>query len=407
MAKHYKYGGSTAARTGRCTGWVALSKWFPRQPETEYTAMGTLGHTACEMLWKNPDIDEDDLLDLTYSADNVSVSMTEEFLNSKVYPAYDALLDLLDKYDDEADPLVVHPELTFEYDELTGGTGDIVAINQTHLIMADYKFGDGKMVSAENNEQALFYMWCLLYDRLHKLIDKYPHVTTMVIAIIQPSDRKQSILETFELTREDVEQFGVYMDAAIDKAEEACAIPVDNLTVATGVNSPLLPYLETGDHCTFCPAAALCPRKLCKAEEALRIDVVADTAPELLAEALELASEVEKWASAVFKFAHEQQENGVHIPGWKRVAKRPTTNWIDENEALKWLTRNLGATVAKRVQPITVAQAKKEAKKAGKELDFNKYTVTKSSGTNIVREDDKRAALPSARALEVALAKIK
>lgn len=401
MTKHYRWGGSTAKRTLACPGWRALSNFFPTPKESEYAADGTICHTACETLYDNPEIQDEALLKISHG----DRRLTKDLIDNKVVPAFDAMLDVLDEYQVEDH---VYPERTMQVDEYVGGTGDIIAINKFEdtLLVLDYKFGDGVMVNAENNDQALFYVWCFLEDQLERLYThKFPHLEKVVCGIIQPSDRRENIVDLWETTVDYVFEWGDKMNDAIDRGEAALdlAFDIPNLTAACSAESPLIPYLATGDHCKFCPGAALCPAKQAKVHEALRIDVKDSKGPEQVAKALDLAEQLDKWLHEVKAFAHAQDEAGVHIPGWKRVAKRATRKWIDDSVAEKWLKRNLGAKIAMVSKPLTPAQAEKEAKKLKKDLDFSKYVTSQSPGTDLVRESDKRPAVPSVKALEAAL----
>lgn len=402
MTVHFKYGGSTAKRTLNCAGWIALSSFFPKPKAGPAADIGTLCHEACEKLWLDPDISDSALMALEYNGQK----MTQDLLDNKVIPAYNVLCELVDEYEIED---LAFPELTVNYDDEIGGTGDFVGVGKYEdiMIMADYKFGDGNIVDAADNDQMNFYSWCAIQDERHQFYHKYPHINQVVFAIIQPSHRKDEIKDVWVTSQEDVLAWGEKFLDAVDKSEAAIEI-ADSLKMddAIAADSKLLPYLCAGDHCKFCPAAALCPVKTGKALQASRIDASPENlkTAENLSEIVDLADELEQWCKDVKSFAFDQISAGVDITGWKRVAKRATRNWKDPDEALKYLKRQLGATNAVKTTPITPAQAEKEAKKQDKKLNLEKYTIKQSSGDVLVKASDKRPAILSVESLEATLA---
>lgn len=383
MGYHYQYGGSTAKRTLNCPGWKALTATLPEQDtSSSYADEGTVCHEACEKLGLNEDLAYEDLLNLNIKCNDAV--LTEDLLEDKVIPAFEAYEDLLDEFKLE----FTEAELQVEHDESTGGTVDLVAWTDDVLFIGDYKFGDGNMVYAEHNEQMMFYAWCLLTD--DKLKD-IPRPEKILLSIIQPSDRRDEITDVWETSYDEIIDFGASFIGA--RRIAAQSNPGENL--------------HSGDHCKFCPAAAVCPQKTGQAAAALRIDTGDhDELQERLVEALELAEQLTPWIKEVFAFAEHQDELGVKIAGWKRVDKRATRKWIDEEAAEKYLKRTLKAANAMKSKVISPAESEKVAKKLGVTINIDKFVVKKSSGTTLVRESDKRPAVLSEKAIAESLKSI-
>jgi len=348
-------------------------------------------HTCCEIL-ENEGIEYDELLErgVTYEG----ISLTEDLLEQKVIPAMEALEDFVD---DNGLTTIITEEL-IEYSELIGGTPDILGYSDTLIACADYKFGDGLMVYADDNDQMYFCVWVALDSNIFDSVELFPD-TPVKFAIIQPSDKRKETLDVWETTVEKVDDFGERFLAAVKIAE--ASRPGENLC--------------DGDWCTFCPAAAVCPQKGLKARTALALidtkqlkakdtDIVIPVLE--LSEALKLAKQLEPWIKDVRSFAYEQLEAGADVPDWKLVPKKATRKWIDPNATAEYLKRKLTAKVAMKSEVISPAQAEKAAKKLGVKLRMKDRTNSKSSGTTLVPASDKREAVLSQKAISETLKQI-
>jgi len=245
------------------------------------------------------------------------------------------------------------------------------------LLVGDYKSGDGVMVGAEENKQGMFYAAAALEDFPR---EKIAAIEKVVIAIVQPSDRKPEIKDVWETTVPDLMAFKADVFNAVDKAEEDDLEPV------------------AGSHCQFCPAQPTCPVKTGLVQQAQRLPV-ADIKLEQIGEVLAVAGELESWLKAVKAFAHEQATLGVPIKGFKLVDKQARRTWNDPAEITRKVRKmrrilNSEAFEEKLKSP---AQLEKVCKEKGiKFTEFAPYISMVSSGTTLVPESDKRQpALPS------------
>jgi hypothetical protein len=158
-------------------------------------------------------------------------------------------------------------------------------------------------------------------------------------------------------------------------------------------NAPKPIYAE-GSHCRWCRAKPKCPQLLKKA-----VDAVQHKPTEMdvthLADAMELAKTMEHWCKEVFAHAKDLMDEGTHIPGYKLVEGRKTRNWVDEEEIEKFLRAK--KILVREMFPakiVSPAQAEKVMKKHNKDPKvLADFIISKSSGTSIAPEDDKRPAI--------------
>lgn len=375
--KHSKYGGSTMARTIGCPAWQELSKDIPRAEAGPHADEGTMLHNCMELIYDDDNVTIGNIIQNSSRCKHNDAELTLELYKEKLVPAYEAmekLLDELDIDDYEVEPFVeLIPDVNEEgepEDASAGGSIDFLGVSADGktVLVADYKFGYHQ-VNAENNKQGLFYALCAALDPATQHF--FEEAETVVIAIVQPNDQGE-VVDDWEFDIDLLDDFEQEVYDAIDKAE-------------AGKGQPCV-----GSWCKYCPAEALCPAKTGSARAALRLDV---EQTDQLAEALTLVGDIEDWAKAVRKMAHEQLELGTDVPGWKLVAKRATRKWTDESKVLGMVKklRKIKVDEATTVKLATPAALEKLCK--SHEVDFEKFTdyiESVSSGTTIAPESDKR-----------------
>ncbi|MEO2140679.1 MAG: DUF2800 domain-containing protein [bacterium] len=298
--KHLTYGGSSAARTEKCPGWIEQSKDIPRHPVGQAAIDGSMHHEVQQKVQeqgKNPA----DFLGLVYEeGDGRTVQFKDEHLDMA-----DALFahteDILDKY--EIEDIMVEPFVQLVPD-LAGGSIDLLGISKdkTLALFLDYKTGRHG-VKPKENSQCFMYAASAMTDPLTKhLFDK---VKTIIFVIVQPPCGKQA--SQWKTTPARVRKWEKKFKQAMDSRE-----------------------IHPGGHCQYCPAAPTCATK--------RADVVAAMAhggrgrADLQASA-DMVAQVEDWVKSVKQELYFQLGEGTAIKGWKivdRVAKR---KWINEGIA--------------------------------------------------------------------------
>ena len=140
-------GGSTAKRVMACPGSVALVARAPVMPSSTYADKGTLLHTAISEYL----LGEDNVIGTTYEGH----TLDQEMYDDKLQPA----LDLLDELDpDGLMKMAVETRVGFgNYLPGAFGSCDLLGRIGNTAYVIDWKFGDGIAVSADDNEQLMYY----------------------------------------------------------------------------------------------------------------------------------------------------------------------------------------------------------------------------------------------------------
>lgn len=362
MANHSKIvGGSTAKRVINCPGSVALSATMPPKPSSKYADEGTLLHDAISQVL-GKDVSPESLLGMTYQ-DQV---LTQELIDNKLHIA----LDLLG---------VVDPNLEMEYAVETEvgfgdflpdvfGSCDLLGRISNRAIVLDWKFGDGVAVTAEENEQLLFYAAAAM--RTPSVSWVFEGVTEIECVIIQPP-----YLRRWVTTVERVKQFEVQLLQAVKSSQKTDA------------------PIAVGEHCRWCSAKPVCPKITGAVDRALDLQLKSLDADKI-GGYLANCDLLEQWITDLRALAHQMLEADVLVPGWKLVNKRATRQWAVDDETVKDELNRAGLlpgeTVVEKV--ISPAQAEKVLKKYNLKLP-EELVVAISSGSTLAREDDPRPAV--------------
>lgn len=272
-----------------------------------------------------------------------------------------------------------------------GQTGlvDFIAVNEETLHVIDFKYGMGVKVYAKENEQGLMYAAAALeeYSTLYNF-DK------VVIHIHQP---RIEHLDTWETTREEVEQFIARVKRTV-------------LDIACGD----VEYVASEKACQFCAIKGTCTAYADKATLAAR-DAFAEVekrsewppegtkesdgslmTPEERATALNSIPLLKNWIKAVEEAAMSDIEQGINIPGWKIVAGRAQRKWSDENAVLELLKKKRSVKQADYIKEtlLSVAQLEKVLKSKPKVLSEVTEYITKGEGKHtLAPESDKRPSI--------------
>lgn len=349
--QHNPIGGSTISRTLRCPAWLELSAKLPRPKAGAAADQGNLLHDAMELYFG----EHKEFSEMVGVLEYNGIVLTEDHVTEFLTPAAELLLTIMEEF--EIDHIMCEPfvEISEGY---IGGSADVIGLSsdRKRMLVADYKFGRIP-VGEKGLEQTRFYAACALNDKKTRvMLDK---VESVVHAIIQPAVGPSALVR------------------------EETLVPIHSLIAALEEMLSLDPApIDMGEHCKYCPAAAICPEKKSLALSAKVID--AKTTEEL-STALTLAMEVEEWAKKVKATAQELAEAGARINGFKLVEGRSVRVWNDKAE--KVLTELLGdgAHDAKLIG-ITAAE-----KLLGKDVVAGLEITDKPEGKpTLVSQDDKR-----------------
>ena len=353
-------GGSTAKRVINCPGSVALCAAMPPKPSSSFADEGTLLHEVMSEILT--DIDLDGMVDVkTYEG----ITLTQELVDEKIKPAL-ALLD-------EVDP---GKEMTYAVESRVGfgdllpgvfGSTDYLGRMGDKAVVLDWKFGNGVIVEAEENEQLMFYAAAAMRTPDTQWV--FDGVKEIELVIVQPP-----MIKRWTTTPERIKIFESTLVGAVKAASKP--------------NAKLL----QGEHCRWCAAKPTCPKMTGAVDRALAISIKAIDAP-LLGRYLANADLLEQWITDLRGLAFQMLEQGAVVPGYKLVAKRATRKWLDEQQAERAL-RSMGLTESdvKVTSLISPAQAEKVLKKT-KQVLPGSCVVAISSGSTMAAEGDPRPAI--------------
>jgi len=367
-------GGSTAKRVINCPGSVALVQKMPPKPSSKYADEGTLLHdTIAEHLATLQPLET--FLGKKYQ-DQV---LTQELIDEKLVPAL-ALLD-------EIDP---KQEMTYEVETRVGfgdllpgvfGSTDFVGRLGNKAVVLDWKFGDGVVVTAEENEQLMFYAAAAM--RTDALKWAFEGATEIECVIVQPP-----MIRRWTTTPERIAQFEHQLVRAVKAAEQPDA------------------GLKAGEHCRWCAAKPVCPQMTGAVDRALQVQLKEIDAA-TLGQYLAKADTVEGWITDLRALAFQLLEKNIPVPGYKLVQKQARRQWVDEAKAIAAL-HDMGVPRAELFSPEEIrspTQIEKVLKKRKLALPDD-LVKSVSSGTTLASEDDSRPAVLQLGDLRAAISKL-
>lgn len=365
-------GGSTAKRVINCPGSVKLVQQMPPKPSSEHADRGTLLHDVIAEL-----LEFDKPPQQCIGAQYNDQVLTQELLDEKIIPAL-AALDVVDP--DKAMEYMVETRVGFG-DYLPGvfGSTDLLGRLGNRAIVLDWKFGDGVMVNAQDNDQLLFYAAAAMRTDACKWV--FEGADEIELIIVQPPEIRRWVTDKARVI-----SFEQELAKAVRRAQQDDA------------------PIKTGEHCRWCAAKPICPQMNGAVDRAIHQQIV-NLNKDQLGEYLAKADMMEDWIKDLRALAFQVLESGAEVPGYKLVAKRGTRQWVEEAAIEAWVDAN-NIKDAYDVKIKSPAQMEKVLKKHGKELPSDLVT-TVSSGSTLAPESDPRpAVLQIGKQLTAALSKL-
>jgi hypothetical protein len=383
--QHAELGASVAKRWLNCPGSVMLIRTVPKADESasnssSYAAEGTSAHALAEWALLN-----DQPCEARIGDEIAGSVVTEEMaLYAQVYVDECVRLKKL------CGPGNWWVERKFSLEAMSPpgpmfGTADFVAYDpQTRtLYVVDLKFGQGVLVEVINNPQLRYYG---LGGLLSMDTSEFP-VNFVSVTIVQPRmQHSDGVVRTEKLTAFELVDFaGELLGAA---------------RLALQPDAPL----KAGEWCRFCPASAICPEQrehamaLAQVDFAVPVEEFVPPAPATLdfanfAAMLSKLDILENWIRAMRAHGEEQLRNGVDVPGFKMVEKRPRRQWVDEEQARTFLAQLGFKPEQFNEAPVlrSVAQIEKlVGKKRFKESALVGVSEKVSTGLAMVPDTDSR-----------------
>lgn len=272
------------------------------------------------------------------------------------------------------------------------GTSDVILWHNEEKILdvVDLKYGAGKYVAAVDNEQLIIYILGTVLK-----IDKKPNLIRGHIFQPRNTGMDDEAHRVWELTWDELIEWKNRIVQAAEKASSE--------------NPPLTP----GEiQCRWCKAKATCPALVEQSLEIARLEfapVVTETtysppAVEGLTEdevnvILSHADQIEGWLKSIREHAKNRLLAGEEVKGWKLVQGRASRKWADEDAAERFLRKHLGAKGAYKKEVLSVAQAEKALKGAGKPA-LQGGLIATSHGVSLVPESNPKPAITAKSAVD-------
>jgi hypothetical protein len=257
------------------------------------------------------------------------------------------------------------------------GSTDFVGRIGDRAVVLDWKFGDGVAVTAEENEQLMFYAAAAM--RTDALKWAFEGATEIECVIVQPP-----MIRRWTTTPERIAQFEHQLVKAVKAAEQPDA------------------GLKAGDHCRWCAAKPVCPQMTGEVERAALVQLKEIDAA-TLGQYLAKADVLEGWITDLRALAFQLLEKNIPVPGYKIVQKQARRQWTDESKASKFMEDN--GVIVHEMKMKSPAVVEKELKKSKLALPDD-LVKSVSSGTTLASEDDSRPAVLQLGDLRAAISKL-
>lgn len=381
---HATYSASGSHRWLNCPGSIALCEKAPPQRESAYATEGTEAHACLEFLLKNRNNLRDAVRVVRKKYDDEMVGHAleaAEWIIARLAAAPGA--EFLCETKVDASP--------FTCNEQFGTLDAAIAHEFGRLIVIDYKYGAGVAVHPDGhdgmgNSQLVYYALGISHAYYHNFAE-------VELVVIQPRAYTASgeTIRSHVLSMEDL--------AAWEHRFR------EGVTVSKLPNAPL----AAGAWCKFCPAAAICPELKDNAMRDAQVVFADETGlvsvpePKMivvphLGNILDACERLEAWIDKVREHAVHVLERGGTIDGFKLVDKRAPRKWVDEDRIASEASAALGPAAfspPKLLSPAQLEKQFKHNKSIGSWVEAR--VTTKSSGTTLVRESDRR---PPARLIK-------
>lgn len=372
---------SSVYRTVACPSWIAYSNELKEQGlisiggTSAAAAEGTLAHEVAEIFTDEvltgvrAVVDED-----KYDSDMIHYGKEYSAFIGKLY-------DNLCRISDDVEWFI---EKRVKLTDTIWGTADFFMYgvhNETgryQIVTADYKYGKGVEVFAEDNAQAKTYSACV-WDELGR-----PEADFHMF-IYQPRVGERA----FDRWGCDSSVIGEWADKLI-KIEK---------TVKGDEQ-----ILCAGEHCRFCPATPVCKtHREYLSENAVAVfeegpPPVEALSVEQLVNIQEKKKAIEHYLKSVETHLMGMLERGEEVPGYKLVKGRSVRKWNENTEEVAAALRGLYGDEPYRKTLITIGEVEKRIGK-GKDAKaaLEQLTYKTEPKLQLAHESDKRAEVTPAK----------
>lgn len=351
-------GGSSAKRRMQCTGSAALEAQFPNVP-SESAVEGTALHALmCQAVMEYPPPRDDkphtvffDDQDEQGNEYDHFYELSPEVMRDKFWPVYDALMDLLKRFDIETFDMEQSSTLHKTCGPEVYGTTDFAGRTRKKrgkkpmALVADFKFGLGTQVDPLENDQLAFYATGMR-DNDSPILEG---VDDILFVILQPTFSDDGeVCKTWQTNT-------LWLDlwrSNLRKAYER----IKNNEVS----------YKSGDWCQFCRGAPACPVRndaLVKFSKGIKVpELPAGLSVAQLAQLLDVGREAVAQYKVVTDYAEKLMAGGTQIPGWKLKESLGHREFLDARRAEDVAVRLLGSEAYAPKSLKSPAQLEKAAK---------------------------------------------
>lgn len=364
---HALLGASVAKQWLNCPPSVRLTENMPEKP-SKYAAEGTLAHAIGELkLRKKFEVMKKSEFDKKLKELKASPNYSPE-MDGHTDTYCDYVSGLAHSY--KAKPyVVIEKQVNYSHIAPEGfGTCDCLMLCGEDMHVIDFKYGQGVIVSAEDNPQLKLYAlgaaaeYSLLYS-----------IKNVTLHIVQPRTAEGN--SSWSVSAEDLISWGESIKPIAALAYEGKG------------------EFKAGGHCMFCKAKASCRAQ---AEYRLSEAGFTNVPPELLSNeelgrVLRQAQSFAKWLSCVEDYALNEILNGRPIEGFKAVEGRSNRVITDIDAAFEVLkTNGYDEALLYERKPITLTALEKLVTKSQLSELIGKFIEKPQGKPTLVPLDDKR-----------------
>lgn len=396
MTTHALLSPSAAHRWMRCPASVPLST-IAEDTSSIYADEGTAAHELASIVLVNGS-KTSDYIGRTFKINN------NEFLVDADMSNY---VQLYVDYIRKQPGMLLGIEESIDISQVTSeenakGTADAVICNAGELIIVDLKFGRGRQVYAQGNEQLQIYALGVIEK--YNLMFEFKNVR---MVIVQP---RLNHIDEWVCSVQHLNEFKRDVQKAAKKCQEAVIYFKKHVGLPSEFFSP------SNNACVFCKAKATCQslaefvtstvanqfvdldqpiRPQMQIQKALLHELDNDTLGNMMS-SIDL---IEDWCKAVRAKVESELLFGKSVAGFKLVqGRRGNRSWQDEDQLIA-LVKRLGIEYSKifKSSLITPAEMEKLVDK-GQWILLQELIIQKEGKPSVAPQTDKRPqwTLPSA-----------
>lgn len=306
----------------------------------------------------------------------------------------------------EGGKYLVERQVDLFYQPDKTGTLDFGFVSDDLVVIADLKFGAGVLVPAESNTQLLTYALSMV--REWEGVFAFHPATEVRMSIYQPRHREAGDAKPWVLTLSELEILGKDLElrsiqafTAIERVQKKLPCGERDISPEEILEAAPMVKFQPGEGdegaCRFCPARAICSKRLeaitedCTSPQLDFTDLIADM-PDLskadaklpvdervearvpgilddayLVKVFKASKNIGKWLDDVAEYLETRVMAGEKVPGLKLVMGREGNRaWTDEDAADKLLAQSGKLKMEERYKMSLISPTQAEEKLAEK-----------------------------------------